>query len=513
MAKTPSDKLFRLIRALTPAEKRYFHIYVRGKTGRDSKYLQLFEALDKVEVFDEAAFRKKIYKNQVVEGKKYSELKAYLYHLLLKCLQAYDEDQTVLFKFNHLLQSVAVLFRRGMYDDCAALLAQARKVALQYELFTGLIEVIRWEKQLAYVRMDTDYLHANLERLQYEEDRAHEQLRHFAGAGKSFFQMYTAVKKDAQQRETNRISSLEVLLAGGQEYGEADSHRARVTRYRTQNLFYYAAREHGRFYESGRQMIELLESQPHFLRENLSDYIAALSNLILSCGLLGKYGEVRDCLKKLGELTPITEDDRRKIHRQYYSNAFALGIFTGDFEEARREMQRCREEASAFHSEDYETASFYVQYSCICFGCGDYSGALDYLNRWLNQPRTVEREDLQSMARMLSLILHFEMGNTLLLESLARSTTRFLKKKNRFFALERRFVHLIGDLMKAPGAREQRPAFQKMLLDLQGPALRSEAQALLQTFDFEAWLDSKISGKPFAAAVREKWVSQKKPGE
>ena len=41
MAKTPSDKLYRLIRALTPAEKRYFRLRMRA----ESKYLQLFEVM------------------------------------------------------------------------------------------------------------------------------------------------------------------------------------------------------------------------------------------------------------------------------------------------------------------------------------------------------------------------------------------------------------------------------------------------------------------------------------
>ena len=45
MPKTPSDKLFRLVNSLSPAEKRYFRIFIRGKTERDSKYLQLFDAI------------------------------------------------------------------------------------------------------------------------------------------------------------------------------------------------------------------------------------------------------------------------------------------------------------------------------------------------------------------------------------------------------------------------------------------------------------------------------------
>ena len=61
MAKTPSDKLYRLIRSLSPAEKRYFRIYIRGKTDRNSKYLHLFSLMAAQETFDEEYLKNKNY--------------------------------------------------------------------------------------------------------------------------------------------------------------------------------------------------------------------------------------------------------------------------------------------------------------------------------------------------------------------------------------------------------------------------------------------------------------------
>lgn len=507
MAKTPSDKLYRLIRSLSPAEKRYFRLFTGKKTDGASKYLQLFEAIATMETFDEEALKRKVYKNRPPEGKKYSELKAYLYELILKSLQSFDEQQSVDYRLNHLLQGVAVLYKRGHYDDCRDLLYKAGKLARQYESFTHLLEVIRWEKQLAYTRMDVDFLHKQLEHLQFEEDRALQQLRNAADYRKSFFQVYTTIKREAQHRGYDRKTRLQSIVNQGffDDPDRAESHKARVMYYRTLNLYHYAALEYEQFYETGKKLIALLESQPHFLRENLSDYIAALSNLILSCGLLQKYDEVRACLEKLRGLKPITEDDRRKIHRQYYSNKLALCTYTGEFDEARREMEQCLRESSGFDPHDYETASFYFQFCTICFGCCDYDKALAYLNEWLNQPRSVEREDLQSLARILSLILHVEMGNTVLLESLLRSATRFLQKKNRLYDLERRFIHFVSELMRQPSARGQLGVFQKMKTDLQEVAKMPGAKVLLQTFDLEAWLDSRIDGRTFAAVVRDKW--------
>ena len=505
MAKTPSDKLYRLIRALTPAEKRYFRLRMRA----ESRYLQLFEVMAGSPVFDEAAFIAAVYGGRQPESQKYSELKAYLYDLILRSLQDYDERQSADDRLNRLLRNLEVLFRRGYYDDCAEQIAKAARLARQYERFPQLLDLIRWEKQLAYARMDTDFLHRELDRLEREELETLRRLEQVAAFRRAFFGMYAAVKIQAGGQDADRRARLGALLRPElfDSPGQALSHTAAVLYYRTINLYHYATGRYEEFYRTGSELLALMESRPDFLKTTLSDYIAALSNFILSCGLLGRYDAVRAALAKLRQLRPNTEDDRRKIHRQYYANYFALCIYTGDFEAGRAEMTRCLQESARFDPDDYERASFFFQFSCICFGRGDFEGALQYLNQWLSQPRTVEREDLQSLARILSLLFHFELGNKLLMESLLRSATRFMQKKNRLFDLERRFIQLFSALLRAPSARAQQAAFQRLRADW--PALTGlpGAAALLQTFDLDAWLESKIQGLPFGEIVRRKFES------
>ncbi len=512
MAKPPSDRLFQLIHALSRPEKRYFRIYVRGKTERDSKYLQLFEAMAAMEDFDDQVLQQKIYQDAAVEGKKYSELKAYLYELILKCLQSFDELQSVDYRLNQILQSISVLYKRGFYDDCKTQLQKAAKIARRYESFAHQIEIIHWQKQLAYTRMDVDFLHKQLAKLHFEEDRALQQLQNTNYYRKIFFQVYALIKQEALHRGEDRMARMRDLVQQTHFSSPdmAHSHKARVLYYRTLNLYHYAALEYEQFYETGRKLIDLLDSQPHFLRENLSDYIAGLSNMILACGLLRRYQEVLWYLQKMLDVTPITEDDRRKKHRQYFSGIFALYTFQGEFEAARREMLRCQEEAQQFNPLDYETASFLGQYCYICFGCDDYDTALDYLNAWFGHTRTVEREDLQSLGRILSLIIHFEMGNTVLLESLLRATTRFMQKKNRFYALERRFIQFMAELIRLPSGKPQQSAFLKIKGEMQNQPLLQAVQAVSQVFDLESWLTSKIEGRRFALVVKAKFEQEQR---
>lgn len=503
MPKDPSDKVYRLIRSLSIPEKRYFRIYIRGKTDKEAKYLQLFELLARLPEYDSERVKAVIYPDKS-EGKKYPELKAYLFDLILEALRSFDEKHSVENAVTHWLQGVTSLYRRAHYRECDELLGKALKVAIRYELFGAQLEVYRWKRHLAYTRMDVQFLHTQLEVLDCEESLSLARLNNLAAYRSAFFHIYALIKKEAFQRDPNRIQQLDAMLPASLFSGpeQALSIRARIAYYRTVNLYHYAAQQMDQFYDSGCVLIALIEANRPFLAENQSEYIAALFNHIIACGIRQDYEAVRATLDKLRNIVPRTEDDRRKIHRQYYSSLFVLCQFTGAFEEGRAAVRRCREEAISLQYTDYETSSFYWQYMIIAFGCGDYQEALDYLQLWQAQPRSVEREDLQSLARILALILHYELGNYLLLESLIRSAKRFLRQKNRLYVLERRFIQMMGQLMKSAGEGKEQQIIRLMYNqwdNLPG------ASIIAQVFDLKAWMEARMEDKEYAKVVAERY--------
>jgi len=89
MPKTPSIKLYNLIKSLSGPEKRYFKIFVGTRNQKNNKYLLLFDGIDAQEAFNEEALKLKVYGTSDIQSRKYSELKAYLYDLILRSLQAY----------------------------------------------------------------------------------------------------------------------------------------------------------------------------------------------------------------------------------------------------------------------------------------------------------------------------------------------------------------------------------------------------------------------------------------
>jgi hypothetical protein len=505
MAKIPSDKLFRLVKSLTGHEKRYFKVFAHSFQQSDALYMHLFDLIDTAQVFDDTMFQKKLYGKQGLATKKYPVLKAYLYDLVLKSLQLYDDKNSVIYKLNTLLQSVAVLYKRGLYADCEPILKKAEKLALTYESYSYVLEVLDWRKQLAYTRADIDFLDKELKQIHRTEQQVLTLQQDILRSKQAFFNVLLQVRRDAQGIAQLSREKTELVPAMAEE--PLVSVRSSILTLRTQNLKHYAKQELELFQSTGAQLIAYIEQFPYFSRENLTDYIAALSNYILACGILNRYDEVEKTLEKLRNLIPNSLDDRMKIHRQYYSNRFAMCVFTGEFEMGKALITDHKRELAELGIPRYESDSTLIQYFLLYFGNADYDQALDHLNDWMNQPRSVGRLDLQSLVRMLNLIVHYEQGNLILLEYKLRGTTRYMRSRKQEFNLEKLFIGLISDLTKLGSESERRKRCAETKKELQLIQDQASVRTILKTFDFDAWLDAKISGNSFEKVVKDKYLN------
>lgn len=505
MSKTPSSKLYDLVNSLLGSEKRYFKLFVKNKDSGHSKYAQLFDAIDVQEVFNDEELQLAVYGKEPVETRKYSELKAYLYDLILKSLQAYDEKSSVDYRLKNMLLGVRTLFKRSHFDDCKDLLRKAKKLATNFEDFNTLVEILDWEKKIAYAQMDINFLDRELGRINAEERKCLEQLNNVSAYRSIFFKVLMSIRKGvspAQAGGEEAVSLMENSLVADEK--NALSHKAKVLFYRIRSIYFLTVADWESSYWTSKKLVELLESRPDLLKEDVSEYISALNNLTISCGRLSKYAEVDENLAKMLTIKPITVDDAVKVTRQYYNIKFRVCTGSGEFEEGKRELTRHLREVSKFDPKLFQKSDFYFQYFYIYFGNNDFQKALNSLNDWLSHSGGVERKDLESLARILNLIIHYELGNTMLLDSLLRSTYRFLNKEDRLSLWEKKFMAFIREAGKPHSKREMKKALENLKQDFEDLS-RSPSYGIFKIFDVGAWLESKISGKAFSEVVREKY--------
>ena len=143
MPDAQKDFLFTLVKSLSRSEKRQFKLYVnRLGINADAKFLLLFEALDKMNSYDE----KKILDKKITSKQQLSNLKAHLYKQILVSLRLNPIHQHSRIIIREQLDFAAILYQKGLYKQSLKLLDKAKQLALKQEEKNMAYEIIEFEK-------------------------------------------------------------------------------------------------------------------------------------------------------------------------------------------------------------------------------------------------------------------------------------------------------------------------------------------------------------------------------
>src|SRR5688572_14543666 len=112
MSRQSSDQLFRLIKSLTTAEKRYFKLFAgRHTIGEQNEYVTLFDAIDRQENYNEGKLLP-LFRNSTF-GTSPAIAKNRLYETILKSLHAYHAESSVEVELQRLLHYTEILFKKS----------------------------------------------------------------------------------------------------------------------------------------------------------------------------------------------------------------------------------------------------------------------------------------------------------------------------------------------------------------------------------------------------------------
>jgi len=516
MHKKSALKLFNLVKSLSPAEKRHFKLFV-GSKAKSNKYLDLFGLIDAHDRYFPEKNIQILYPGKKGNPSRYAELKTYLFNLILKSLRSFHEGKSKRLALKGMLQDVDILYGKMLFDSCKELLIKAKKLAIKYEFFTDMLEVLDWEKKIAVSQSDINFFKEELASNLKEEQKMSQKLTNrleFKTLYYSLFyklRMKSLIRNDKDRKDLSESIEKNTLL----ERESTLSYSAKSYLYRNLFLYHFLMINHNEFLTFSKKNVLFLESNPAMIERDIVSYIGALGNFIISCGLQDRYYEVYQTLLKLKRVKPKNFHQAYLKFSEYYSNNISLLKAIGEFAEAKKVLNRHSKEQLKFYDVSiYNKDRFLFQYFYIYFGCQEYEKAFDYFKEWENYiVKTNSREDMQSLSKILELIFHYELGNFILLESLIRSTYRYLKKRNRLLLFEQKILKFLKKSLSNRSSFELLKTFQVLEKDLKDLEHISSENIMLKYFDFVSWLQSKTEDKTFAQVIRERYLNNKPPNE
>jgi hypothetical protein len=119
------------------------------------------------------------------------------------------------------------------------------------------------------------------------------------------------------------------------------------------------------------------------------------------------------------------------------------------------------------------------------------------------------RNDLQSYARVLHLMAHYELGNFELMEYLTKSVYRFMAKKQNLTRVEEEMFKFLRNSFHT-SRYTLKAEFEKFLEKIKHfEKNRFETRAFAY-LDLISWVESKVSQKPMSEIIREKYQNSRK---
>jgi hypothetical protein len=498
------------VRSLTPHEKRYFKIFAtRHVMEKNNFQIKLFDAIESQEIYDEEALVRK-FKNETF-AKRFSVAKSRLYETILKSLHAYHSGSSVDAELKKMLHMAEILYKKTLYRQCDKILRKAKKLALEHDKHTTLLEIRLWEKRIIekdnYSGQDDKAIKEILNQDLNTIDLIQNYYTFWNLKSRFFLPLYKGGKvRNLEEKEKfNKILKHPLL----QDERNAKTVEAKYLYHHIFSAHFFSVGDYENSYKHMILNLDLIEKNWVLFKEEPNTYTSIMANVIYIGNQLGKNEEVDQYFVKLHDFTSKIEnrdnvDLQMRIFSSLKSLELTILVQKGEYDRAVALVPEILEGMDRYGSKlsPLRIADFYFNLAILYFGLEEFSAALKFINKILNESKIDENEDLFSFSRFMSLILHHELEHHELVIYQSESTYRYLRKRNRVFKTERSLIKFFKKL------HQYDPSDVKPFVDLRNELIQLSSEPLerptLEYFDFVSWTESKIEKKSFGEIVRRK---------
>ena len=517
MGKRFSDELYLLIKSLKKAEKRNFKLFVkRNSSSGDLKIIQLFDAIDNGDIYDEELFLKKYpgFNKQQIPN-----LKAHLYKQVLASLRVMRDESNIDLQLHEQLDFARILYNKGLHVQSLKMLDKIKESAKEHNQLTFLLQVLIFEKKIEGLHI-TRSIENRAADLSKEVDEMGERLVMIGKLSNLSLRLYDWYIHHGHARNQQEADELKLFFESNLPPGanSVDGFYERLYLYQCYCWYGYIRQDLLQYYRYCQKWVDLFETNETMKLVEPLYYVKGMHNLLNAHFMLQNDEKFNKTLTDFENFyqNEATINDKvqiqtfiylyiAKINKHFLEGSFTEGVsLVPEIEEKLEEYK--------LQLDSHRILVFYYKIASLYFGCGQIDKSIQYLNRIINRS-TPLRTDLQCYARLLHLIAHYELGNYELLEYLTKSVYRFMAKMQNLGIVEKEIFRFLRNSFYI-----QSKDMDKALLELKENLKKhehdkTEIRAYLY-LDIISWLESKMRKLgPAQETIRLKYLQRQKENQ
>src|SRR5688500_3578569 len=279
MPNRSTDAVFQLIKSLDKSEKRNFKLFVKRNSGsEDLKIVQLFDAMDKMEQYDEALLLKK---NPTISKQQLSNIKSHLYRQVLSSLRMIRDQENIDLQLHEQMDHARILYNKGLYLQSLRVLDRMKELARSNNQVTYLLQVLFFEKKIEALHI-TRSMQDRADQLTGEVNQVNNRLAMISNLSNLSLQLYSWYIKNGHARNTEDTAAIskfftDNLPAGS---GTAKGFYERLYLYQSYCWYAFIRQDFLMYYRYAQKWVDLFDQEPFMMSVETAHYIKGMHNLL-----------------------------------------------------------------------------------------------------------------------------------------------------------------------------------------------------------------------------------------
>jgi tetratricopeptide (TPR) repeat protein len=482
-----SDKLFDFIQTMTSHERGYF----KHSSNKDSFYVILFDAMCKQKEYNENELVKEMRRRGC--RRKITAMKDYLWRELTQAMAPYHLIKTPLGEAMSKMQALHLMLNKGLSKHIIKELDALKKFCIKFELYDTWLHALQFEFKFGFHQhlLNDDFWNEFHEAVQV--NMMYMQLSEIQ------HRLYVYVLRNVHV-ETNSDLYFELKSLMNHPVLAVKKHekmvRMNIAREAIFDLYAQLLSDYNGMIVHNIRIADLLENNPHLIKDG-REISLIYTNTALA---LANAGQRKKLAESIGEIIS-------KLHQIQHHHIYTLArelevkvlrmLTLNDFSDLDSIIQTFREHyiripISVKHH-------LYYNITICLYKSGQSEVALDWINEaqiFYRKHKLLSDTNL-NMAKLLHLLIHYEMGNLVYVRNQLDTFIRTYKPENKD---KDQLSVVLKHLKRALQLNNPIPEFAKMKEKLEKDFRKSTNTIFLS---LHLWAVSQIKQKPISVLSEE----------
>ena len=326
-----------MVQSLEKSEKRHFKLYIkRSSSNENLKIIQLFDALDKMNEYDEKILLKRL---SPVTKPQLANLKAHLYKQLLASLRLLKTAVNIDLQLSELLDNARVLYYKGLKLQSFKMLEKAKELAKANHKYNFLAQVISLEKKIETLHITR----STLEKTELLAGKQQKLVKHIDNVIKLsnlallLYRWYVQNGHARNEEDEKGVRSFFKQMLPANPENITDFYE-RLYLYQSYCWYAFIRQDFLMYYRYSKKWVDLFDEEPAMVTVETGHYIKGMHTLLNALFNLRNYELFQVVLKrfeKFAAMPPSNTHDNFRVHTFIYISAAKLNwhLMTGTFSE------------------------------------------------------------------------------------------------------------------------------------------------------------------------------------